>query len=222
MFYRVLISNDALGSMALAAIEAYCRGDGRPTGRKGLETLGYVWGHKKISDDSIIYNVSKISVSLSATRHRDWVRADPEAGDLKNSFMERWSPELSLLGDFHTHPYASIDEVKEVSGFEFSDADFKSLESDDWLWEKTGNAPLMLAITICRVQRVHLSQGDQVRNNVGSFSVGEFRFWVNAAVGSLDGEERTCTGNKRSPVFLDLHSRFFNLASDRIERRLEE
>ncbi len=78
----------------------------------------------------------------------------------------------------------------------------------------------MLAMTVCRMKRVREHYGEQVRDNVCSYAVGEFRFWLNASVGYLDDKgKRAHTGNKHSKVFLDLNSRFFNLAGDRVDQR---
>lgn len=161
MEYTVRVSDEVLESMALAAIEAYCLGDGRDDPGSKIETLGYVWGYRRIIDDLTIIFVSKISISISATRDNDSVTPHPEAAALKDEFVTRWSPQLTLLGDFHTHPYDDLDTVKRINGFEFSPADFRCFENDDFIWEKSGNAPVMLVMTICRLKRVRESWGEQ-------------------------------------------------------------
>ncbi|QXX73730.1 hypothetical protein MHY1_00528 [Methylovirgula sp. HY1] len=48
MLARIKISDSLLETMALAAIEAYCLGDGQKgKQRQKLETYGYIWGTKK-------------------------------------------------------------------------------------------------------------------------------------------------------------------------------
>lgn len=221
MDYSVRISDEVLESMSLAAIEAYCLGDGNKKKKDKLETLGYIWGFKRVEEDHTVFYVSKISISISAVRSSDSVLPNPEALSLKNSLVKRWSPQLTLLGDFHTHPYDNLDDVTQVTGFNFSDADFSSFKEDDVIWEESNGQPLMLAMTICRLGRVRDSWATQPRNNVCSYSVGEFRFWLNSSVGFLDDNgDRDCTGNTRSPVFLDLNSRFFNMSGDRIQERM--
>lgn len=57
----------------------------------------------------------------------------------------------------------------------------------------------------------------QPRGNVFSFSVGEFRFWLNATVGFVsENGDRYCTENRRSAAAFDLNSRYFNPQSDHI------
>ena len=217
MRYRVRLSDYALESMVLASIEAYCLGDGNGR-RHSLETLGYYWGVKRVDPELTSFHIERTSVSLSAQRHKDWVVANADAPRLKNEVVTRWSPHLTLLGDFHSHPYRNLSEVKENNGFEFSDDDFESFLDDDLIWEKSGNTPMMLVMTVARLERVRESSVEYlIRNNVSSFDVGEFRFWLNAAVGYLDADGERCnTGNTHSPVYLDLGSRFFNMKGDRI------
>lgn len=206
--------------MVLAAVESYCLGDSHRTNRTKLETLGYVWGYARIKSDQKIYHLTRISLSLSAKRSQNSVDPHPKAAILKNEIVTRWSPHLSLIGDFHTHPYEDVNEVNEINGFEFSDQDFISFQNDELIWEESDNSPLMLAMTICRMKRVHIKfSGEQVRNNVCKFYLGEFCFWLNASAGFIRDGVRFYTGNKRSSLFLDLNSRFFNLESDRIDQR---
>ncbi len=208
--------------MVLAAVEAYCLGDGRRSGAAHLETLGYVWGFGRIEDELTVLYVTKLSMSLSARRTNNSVTPNLRAALLKNEVIRRWSPQLSLLGDFHTHPYEDLSQVQGCNGFEFSTADYASFAKDDLVWNESGNSPLMLAMTICKLNRVHTSiGGEQIRGNVWRFDVGEYRLWLNAAVGELDAQgNRVATGNKYSKVDLDLNSRFFNISGDRIIDRL--
>jgi hypothetical protein len=129
----------------------------------------------------------------------------------------RWSPHLTLLGDFHSHPYRTLSEVNSVNGFEFSDRDFHAFLDDDLLWKQSNNNPVMLAITICRLGRVRENFGERIRSNVHRYKVGQFQFWINVAVGYLDQDGKRChTGNSHSKAALDLDQWFYNPASDRV------
>lgn len=216
--FRIKISDNLLESMTLAAIEAYCLGDGRSKELTKLETLGYLWGFKKISEEETVFLLDRMSLSLSAKRDRNSVTPNHKAVEIKNSVVERWSPHLSLLGDFHTHPYENLQEVNSCKGFEFSEGDISFLLNDDFLWEKSDQTPINLAITICELGRVHSKWGgDWIRNNIWQYDIGEFRLWINANVGYLDDDgDRQHTGNKRSKTILDLNTRFFNEKGDRV------
>jgi len=196
----------------MAAIEAYCLGDGRRSGEKQLETFGYLWGSKKYAAHETIFFLEKISLSLSARRTSGSVTPNRKAARLKNEVMMRWSPHTTMLGSFHTHPYESLEEVKLNSGFEFSDADFGCFQHDDFLWKESGDTPVNFAMTICKLSRVHESGfGEWRRPNLWQFDIGEFRLWLNVSVGSVDEYGNRClTLNKKSVATLDLNARFFN------------
>lgn len=214
MSHRVRFSDNALENIVLAAAEAYCLGDGHK--RRHIEILGYMWGSTRRTADVTEIYIERVSISLSARRSRDWVEPNQQAARLKNEIVQRWSPHLQLLGDFHTHTYGTLSEVEETRGFEFSNDDFEFFVEDDFLWE-SAETPVMLAVTVARLGAVHESSGPTyIRRNVAHFDVGELRLWLNVAVGYLEAESRAHTGNTRSPVVLDLGPRLFNLSGDRV------
>jgi hypothetical protein len=58
---------------------------------------------------------------------------------------------------------------------------------------------------------------DNFRNNTARFAVGDFQFWLNAAVGYLDGEDkRIVTGNTNSDVHLSVEGWYYNEAGGRV------
>lgn len=213
--YRVRLSDRFLESAVLAAIEAYCHGDGK--NQVEIETVGPVWGYRRrdIEGVEIIY-LDRLAVSLSASRSTASVTPVEEATHLMASVMDRLAPELTLLGDFHSHPYKDRSEVQRHTGYDFSPADFECFLGDDLLWDRNPAGPIMVVITICRLSKVHNTDAKAIRNNVWQFDLGEFRFWINVVAGYLKDGERRHTGNTRSPVWLDLNSRFFNVSGDRV------
>lgn len=217
MQYLIRMTDDALESLALAGIEAYCLGGGNCSGSEQSETFGYVWGYRKHTDNLTTIYVSKVSVSVSACRSDSFVIPNPQALLLKDNFIARWSPHLSFLGEFHSHPFDDLKSVRETCGFEFTEQDIDSFVCDDHLWNRSDRNPIMLVITICRLSQVRETWCSQPRANVFSFAVGEFRFWLNAVIGSIgDDDNRMHSRNRRSSVTFDLDSRFFNAPQSRI------
>lgn len=212
--YRVRMSDRFLESAVLAAIEAYCYGTPDDT---AVETLGPIWGFRRRYEDEEIIFLDRVAVSISAERRSSWVRPRQEATILMTGVMERLAPEMTLLGSFHSHPYNDRREVASVTGYEFSEGDFRFFLTDEYLWSHNPLGPVMVVITICRLERVHDSDARKVRPNVTQFDIGQFRFWINVVAGYFDanGEPR-CTRNKYSPVWVDLNSRFFNYSGDRV------
>lgn len=224
MEFRVRISPELMESMTLAAIEAYCFS--RP-GRKSKngavkkkytheETLGYLWGQRRVEKGRTFIHLERMSVSISASRAPDSVVPNEKAARLMNDVVKRWSPQLSFLGDFHSHPYNDLAEVKKHSGYEFSQDDYQYLMDDDFSWKAASNRPLMIAVTVCRLGKVTASELTYIRSNICKYAIGEFQFWVNAAVGYIQHGERCITANKRSDVTLDAGNWYMNDASVRL------
>lgn len=204
--FRVRLSEAVLEGMAMAAVEAYERGDGRDINR--LETMGYVWGRKReITDHETLIELERVSVSLAAKRERGAVEADDEAGRLKADLMAQLNPDLAIFGDFHTHPYKSTSKVHKWQGFEFSRADYSEFKDNDLLWERACDTPVMLAVTI--VPRKHERNGwggAAERPHVWRIEIGPYRMWVSASVGYRKTGLRRMTRNKTTNVALELPS----------------
>lgn len=212
--YRVRISDRFLESAVLAAVEAYCFG---ARGDTPTETIGPIWGFRRAAGDVEIIYLDRLAVSIAAKRRASSVEARAEATVLMANVMDRLAPEMTLLGDFHSHPCRDRAEVASTTGYEFSDQDFRCFLADHLLWSRNPLGPVMVVVTVCRLERVHTSDHREIRPNVSRFYIGEFRFWINVVAGYFDEHgERRHTGNKHSPVWVDLNSRFFNDSGDRV------
>ena len=205
--------------MVLSATESFALGDGRPRMRRdnevpSVETCGFIYGSRRTlpSSDEVFIHVDRFHESISARRAKDEVTPDANAIWLKNSIIERWSPHLSLLGDFHTHPYGSRNEAQLARGWEFSEADKTTFLGDDDLWELSENRPVMLVMVVAPMQRVHETEAEWLYYDVWVFNVGHLRFWLAATVGELDGDDR----NFQKDVVLDLDPRFYNEPGGRL------
>jgi hypothetical protein len=215
--YHVRISAHLLEAMTLAAIEAYCYGEKPGRKWRPVETLGYTWGFRKAETDETFLFLDRMSLSISSLRARKSVEPNPEAQKLKNEVVTRWSPHLTMLGDWHTHPYRNLTELKDQNGFDFSPEDFGHFLSDDLIWEQSGSNPVMLVIAICRMDRVRENAGRRPRSNVCHYAVGQFGFWINVVVGFVDAAgRRHHTGNRNSKATLDIDLWPYNAARDRV------
>ena len=216
--FSVRIASTLLEAMTLAAIEAYCYGEKPGRKWKPVETLGYTWGFKKADSAATVIYLDRMSLSISSTRAHKSVQPNPEAQRLKNEVMARWSPHLSMLGDFHTHPYRNLTELKDHRGFDFSPEDFAHFLADDFIWQQSGGNPVMLVIAICRMDRVRANAGRRLRSNICHYAVGEFGFWINAVAGfTNEAGARQHTGNRNSKTTLDIDLWPYNPARDRMQ-----
>lgn len=225
MDYWIRVSENFIVAATLAAAEAYCYGDGR--GHNKLETIGFVWGYKRVKGDKAIFFLDRLSISLSAERETASVATNTEALKLKRNFMEVLQPQYTLLGDLHTHPYEDASEVARIGGQDFSDGDYQALLSDDLLWLTSDNTPLMLAITVCRMKRVRASVGRYISDNIFQYNIGEFRMCINASAGYLDGGTRRCTKSvqrnaRAHRTYLDLNPIFWNETGQREQPSAED
>ena len=215
--FLIKISDGLLETMTLAAIEAYCLGDGRKKADQ-LEAHGLIWGYVKDTEDQKVFYLDRGSVSISAQMHNEWVKPKPEEIELKDFIVTRWAPQLTLLGTFHTHPYADLDDVASSKGYEFSEGDYDYMRDGGTIWERAGGSVVHLAMAMCKLKSVHSkTEGKWIRNNVWQYDVGNYRFWINACVGYTDEDEQILTANTRSEAVLDLGTRFYNQSGDHID-----
>jgi hypothetical protein len=231
--YLVRVSPQLLEAMTLAAIEAFCYGDGgvveesedetEPT-VAAKETLGYVWGYRKREESRTVFYLDRMSLSISATREFDSVHPNPKAARLKNDIVRELSPELTLLADFHSQPYASnsVRFVKQHKLYQFSKTDFDSFSSDDFLWDVAQENPVMLVVTVCRRGSEATDVLEYPHWNVAAYSLGQFQFWITAVVGykkkksSTGGKKRVHTRNSSSVVELRVDNYIHNLERTKI------
>jgi hypothetical protein len=210
----VCLSDRLVEGMTLAAVESYALGDGRRRKQMdpSVETYGYVWGYKSVRENETVFFLDRMSISLSSRRAPDSVIPDERAAKLKSNLMQLWSPHLSLAGDFHTHPYKDLAEVKSAKGWGFSEDDIAAFDADDLLWEKSGDTPVNVVIAISKLGRVHESFGSHAESDtVSRYDVGEFRFWIGVNVGYIEDGERKQSFRDGGNVLLNLDTRFSNL-----------
>lgn len=232
MQYLVRVSPQLLESMTLAAIESYCYGDGaiesgeNTSAHVSKEILGHIWGYRKIERDRTIFFLDRMSLNISATRGPDSVfDLNNRAAGLKNEVVKFLSPELSLLGDFHTHPHPNTSEavVRREGLYRFSPEDFESFIGDDLIWESSHNNPVMLVITVCERRKAVTDVSDYPHWNIATYPIGQFRFWISAVVGFLAGgkgtsrKRRKHTLNKAARVQLSIDNYIQSLEGERVE-----
>jgi hypothetical protein len=202
--YRIRLTPSLVESMTLSTMEAYCIRQPRARRKGGVETYGYVWGTKKRTDDMTIFHLTKLSVSITAEGAYMSVIPNPMTGVLKSKVLRRMAPHLTLLGDFHSHPWATQKSMKRDVGFNFSPQDFVSFLEEDLFWETSDNNPVMLVQTVVRLTRKGRRGSGWQRQNVFYFDIDDHRFWINAVVGYVDEHgNRQYTGNRTRSVVIE-------------------
>ena len=214
MTIEMTISERALESMVLAACEAYVFGN--DDDREAVETYAHLWGFRRCSLDGGTehVHVDRISVCVSAQVANDRAAVFTEVIALQDDIVKHWSPHLSLLGDFHTHPYGSRQELVGNRGWEFSDCDNTSFRNDDNLWLRADGNPVSLVMAITELQAVHAGWAKRLRPYRWRFDIGQYRFYLSGAAGQRDesGERKLI----QCGVNLVLGHHLFNEAGNRV------
>ncbi len=132
--YLIILSENALISLILSSLEAYAiekRGY-RGKDKKHLETYGSIYGqHIELEDGRTLFRVEMAQTDNTAKQTCSSVQYSEEAISLKRSALTSFWPHLDYLGDFHSHPYETLREVRQIKGYYMSEGDRINLE-DSW------------------------------------------------------------------------------------------
>ena len=218
MLYQTTISDHALEEMVLAASESFVLGNS--TWHGSVEIHGYLWGNRRVdSGGSVEYvHIDKFSISASASGDEDSVQVDDDVVRLKNSILNFWAPHYHFLGTFHTHPYDTLDEVKEHQGWNFSRQDRSVFLRDEDLWKLSGpnHYPIMMVMAVTQIAKVNDTELS-VHANGGriEFNVGNLRFWLSMGIGRMsEGMDKEFS---TEDVLFHPFTRHVNLAGSKLD-----
>ena len=198
--------------MVLAACEAYAFG--KNDKRRPVEIYADLWGYRRQGSETEHVHVDRIGVCVSAKAKKDQVKLSKNVITLQDDIVKRWSPHVSLLGDFHTHPWESRKELRRFRGWNFSDTDKDSFLADDELWKQAGDNPIALVMAITKLKRVREGWARHQAAHRSRFDIGQYRFSISAGAGRRDHKDRRKFGHK--DVTLLLGQYFHNEAGSRV------
>lgn len=133
------------------------------------------------------------TVETSATRHNEWVKPKFESIRAKKQFFERYWQNIELVGTFHSHPYKDVSEVRDLKGWQASDAD-----KDFWPYfheEVSPEQELMthLIITITKLTRKGWALPDRLKGSEETkgytLSSEDRKMWLRAYASHRRGDE---------------------------------
>ncbi len=198
------VSDSSLMHLLLAGMESYKVrhwGTSVTANRGPAETAGLLWGYTVHRDNMDHVIVEHVSTDTFAKGTSSEVGLSEEVMCVKRSVIEERWPYLSLIGDFHTHPYKNYTEVEEAKGWEASQGDRDWYEKyrtpDDW----PGRIALILAIgELARYhERSHWEPEIIEDNTLRWQQLERFRFWLSAyAVDECEGNRFVVSPNARS------------------------
>ena len=143
------VADSALIHLMLAGMESYkVRHWGKNvTAKRGpAETAGLLFGYTTRKDSMDHVMVEHVSTDTFAKGTYQDVGFNQDVTNAKRDVIEERWPYLSLVGDFHTHPYKTFTDAQKVRGWEASTGDRK------WWGRKplgrcAGHIALILTIT---------------------------------------------------------------------------
>lgn len=208
MRFQVRVSERAFETMVLAAVEAFVHGDSpripKKSGTSAVEVIGPLWGSIFHDSGTTILSVERAAVSLASERTYDGCEMPEASQRLVADVMGILAPDTILLGDFHSHPWkGGLSEARD--GFNFTVEDLEVFRDDPLIWKRSGGNPVILVITVCRLERLMARPPEKLRTDLWTFDVGEHRCWITAVVG-FDDRQHTKAGDGQVALELDFPS----------------
>jgi hypothetical protein len=131
MTTNIYIEDHVVPQLFTSAIEAYefeHRSSTRAKAQSKLETFGLLWGYNLPPSETQPARIvaTNATIETSALRHEEWVAPDFASITSKKEFFEKYWPNITLVGSFHSHPYENIDDVKSSKGWRGSETDINN------------------------------------------------------------------------------------------------
>jgi hypothetical protein len=134
-----------------------------------------------LGDNRTLFRIEMALSDSTVWQQRHQVHYNQDAIRLKHTLLSSYWPHLEYLGDFHSHPYTTQDEVTSEKGYYLSEGDHQSLQRD-WAFLKRVRYRLGLVVTVAAMKRASnkgfawLSGGW----NTIEFTMGNFRMYISA------------------------------------------
>ena len=181
----VWLDDRAIEDIVLVALEAYAVPKGR--GFKYTETFGICFGSTKSTEEkrqahgrhTVSYlHIDSVHIQLRAEGFPSKVTYDLRSLEAQMEVARHLFPQLDIVGDFHTHPYRNVEELKANKGWLFSRAD--EINIPEWAspLRKMGFHPRTSLIVAVAKGGKRIARPTRVRPNVLRFAVGKYLFYV--------------------------------------------
>jgi hypothetical protein len=180
----IWLGDRAIEDIVLVALEAYAV---PRRGAKFTETYGICFGSIKPMEEkrrahgkhtTRYVNISSVHIQLRAMGYPDKVTYDLRSLETQMTVAKHFFPQLDIVGDFHTHPYNTVKELKAFGGWRYSDSDEASIA--EWVTplRKMGYHPRMSLIVGIAEGTKRISKPGMVKPNMVRFSIKKYHFYV--------------------------------------------
>ena len=180
----VWLDEKAIEDIVLVALEAYA------VPRRGVaftETYGICFGSTKTTEERRLahgrhitrhVDVKSVHIQLRAECYSNKVTYDLRSLETQMEVAKILFPQLDIVGDFHTHVYRTVKDLREARGWSFSTADEAVIPTwADPLREK-GYRPRASLIVGVASGGKRIAKPGRLRQNVIRFSVNKYHFYV--------------------------------------------
>ena len=181
----IWLDDRAIEDIVLVALEAYAVPKGR--GSRYTETYGICFGSTKSTEEkrqahgrhTVRYiHINSVHIQLRAEGYASRITYDIRSLETQMEVAKQLFPQLDIVGDFHTHPYRDVDEIKSLKGWHYSRDD--EVNIPDWAapLRKMGFQPRVSLIVAIGKGGKRMARPSRVRPNVIRFSVGKYHFYL--------------------------------------------
>jgi hypothetical protein len=180
----VWLDEKAIEDIVLVALEAYA------VPRRGVaftETYGICFGSTKSTEEKRLAHgkhmirhieVESVHIQLRAEGYSNKVTYDLRSLDAQMEVAKVLFPQLDIVGDFHTHPYKTVGELRKCRGWRYSRADEAVIPMwVDPLRAKGYHPRASLVVGIASGGK-RISAPGRLKKNVIRFSVNKYHFYV--------------------------------------------
>lgn len=163
------------------------------TERGPAETAGLLWGYVVSREDRDHVVVEHVSTDTFAKGTSGEVGLNEEVTRVKQEVVAKRWPHLSMIGDFHTHPYKTYSDAKDNAGWEFSEGDRDWYEKHHDAASWPGCVALVLAIgKLAKFHENNILEPTVVADNTVHWQFDRFRFWLSGyAIDARKGKRRS-------------------------------
>ncbi len=180
----IWLDDRAIEDIVLVALEAYT------VPRKGLkftETYGICFGSTKTTDQKRQargryalrhIDIRSVHIQLRAVGFSNKVTYDLRSLETQMAVATHLFPQLDIVGDFHTHPYETADELRRVKGWRYSSGDEAGI--GEWVTplKHMGYHPRTSLIVGIAEGTKRISHPGRYKPNVVRFSVSKYHFYI--------------------------------------------
>jgi hypothetical protein len=180
----IWLEDGAIEDIVLVGLEAYAV---PRQGVKFTETYGICFGSTKSVDETRLahgrhvnryVNISSVHIQLRAECYSHKVTYDLRSLETQMAVATDLFPQLDIVGDFHTHPYKDVNELKAVKGWNYSRGDEAGIPTWVTPLRQMGYHPRTSLIVAVAKGGRRLSRPGRMKPNVVRFSIKKYHFYV--------------------------------------------